>query len=934
MDKIITYSFCDNFIEKLADQIYAEFKVKGNDYSRLAIIFGGKRPSLFLKRALAKRVKTNFYPPTFFTIDRFVTHIIQQHEHYLPTKEFDSAYLIYNLVKDNVPKLLHKRKTFAEFLPWAMEILGFIDQIDLENISDQPLNNIEEIAKIGFSIPDEINQLLKQIVLVRNLYHDYLKENKIYSRGYEYLRASQLIQQTNFDKFEKIIFCNFFYFHRTEEIIVESLLKDDKSTYIFQGDQRKWPILDRLAKKHHWEIKEGEKVDTPQFDLKLYSAFDVHSEIGTVRKILEGSASHENTVVVLPNPDHIVPLISEISHQIKDFNISMGYPLKRSSLYNLLELIFEAQLSRKGEQYYTRDYLRVLLHPFVRSLQLNQSSTSMRTIIHKIEDILTGKERSAISGSLFLNLKKIEQLDELYILISEAFAAENVDISKEIVRENLEYVHKILFSQWENADNFSNFADVGEVFLNAIIEKSFLKNFPLNLNIAHKIYQLLEEFKRSVFKDEHFPKEEIFKVFTRKISSEIVAFIGSPLKGLQFLGLFETRSLNFENVIVLDVNEGTLPKLNIYEPLIPRDVMINLGLNRVELDEEIQRYQFMRLISSAKNVHLIYQQNREKEKSRFVEELIWEKQKQNQKMTGIDIYKPTYQVQSKPPLIEIKKTPEIIDVLRKHSFSASSINMYLRNPVDFYYQYVLGLRQQEDLLDEPEAREIGTFIHDILEEGFKSFLKKKPYLDEAFITKFNQHFDLRFDQVFKKSMKSDSFLLRSVVRERLSRFLTNERTSKERQVEEILYLETRFENVIPLSCGNIHFNYIIDRIDRMQDGTIMIIDYKTGSENTMPKNIDQIGSMDLSRENIFRHIPSFQIPLYFHFLLNEYKGVPINAALYNLRTLKIDPFIDQKTIHSYEQIDQIFMNALDFIVSEILDINVSFKNSQESVQAF
>ncbi|MGE0268977.1 MAG: PD-(D/E)XK nuclease family protein [Candidatus Omnitrophota bacterium] len=934
MDKITTYSFCENFIEKLADQVYRDYYAGEQGFSRLAVVFGGKRPALFLKKALARRIKTNFYPPSFFTIDQLISRIISQHEHYLPTIELDSCYFIYGLVRKEMSHLMKNRETFSEFLPWAMELLSFIDQIDLENISDRSLTNIEEIAKIGFAIPDEINRLLEQIVLLRKHYHAHLIENKIYSRGYQYLRAAQLIDQTGFEEYDKILFCNFFYFNRSEEIIIESLFNRGKVRFFFQGDQRRWPILDRLAKKHSWEIKEGDQVDLPQFNLKLYAAFDVHSQIGTVRKILGQYNNLENTVVVLPNPHHIVPLISEISQQIKDFNISMGYPLRRSSLYNLFELVFQAQLSRKENQYYARDYLRVLLHPFVKNLQLSRDPSLTRIMVHKIEEIFTGKEPATVSGSLFFDLDEVERLDSFYQLVANSYQSEKGAVSRESIKEDLRFMHQLLFSGWENIHSFSSFAEGAKCFLEEFVNKSFLKNYPLNINIAHKIFQILDEFKLAAFKDENFPKEELFKVFDNKVSSEIVAFIGSPLKGLQLLGLFETRSLNFEHVIVLDVNEGVLPKLSIYEPLIPRDVMISLGLNRVELDEEIQRYQFMRLISSAKEVHLVYQQNKEKEKSRFVEELIWETQKKNKTLTGIEILKPTYNVQSKPQLLEIKKTPEIVEVLKSHSYSASSINTYLRNPIEFYYQYVLGLREQEDHLDEPEARHIGTFIHEFLEEIFKPFLKTKPILDDSFISHFNKQFEIKFDEIFKKSMKSDSFLLRSVVRERLKRFILNEQMSGDRQVKEILYLENRFENVISLSCGDIRFNYVIDRIDCMNDGTIMLLDYKTGTESAMPKDIAQIETMELNRENIFKSIPSFQIPLYFNFLQNEFKGRPVNAGLYYLRTLKIDKFIDQKTTHSHEQINRVFLKVLDFVISEILNIDISFKESQQTAKAF
>jgi len=929
MDKINTYSFCENFIERLADQIYRDCLKNENDLSHLAIVFGGKRPALFLKRALAKRIKTNFYPPHFFTIDQLVTHIIQQHEHFLPTVDLDSSYLIYSIVKTKTPHLLKNRKSFAEFLPWASELLSFIDQIDLENVSDKSLTNIEEIAKIGFPIPEEINQLLEQIVLLRNVYHEYLKKHKLYSRGFQYRRASQLIEKTDFTNFDKMIFCNFFYFNRSEEIIIESLYKRDKAWFIFQGDQRKWPILDRLAQNHAWEIKEGKQVDQPNFELKLYAGFDVHSQVGTVRKILEQNNDLENTVIVLPNPDNIVPLLSEISHEVKDFNISMGYPLKRSSLYSLFGLIFQAQASRRDNQYYARDYLQVLSHPFVKNLKLSHDPSLTRIIIHKIEEILTGKEVSSISGSLFFNLEDIEQLDELYGFVSEMYRIEDQNTSKDVIANDLRYMHQILFSGWERIDSFSDFTEIAEHFLNEFVNKSFLRNYPLNLNIAHKIFQILDEFNTAAFREEYFPKDEIFKVFERKISTEIVAFIGSPLKGLQLLGLFETRSLNFDHVIILDVNEGVLPRLKIYEPLIPRDVMISLGLNRVELDEEIQRYQFMRLISAAKKVHLVYQENKEKEKSRFVEELIWEEQKQKKKLNCVEIISPTFNARSQPELREVNKTPEMIEVLRKHSFSASSILTYLRNPIEFYYQYVLGLREKEDLLDEPEARHVGTFIHQILEDIFKPFLKTRPNIDASFITQFKKQFEVQFDGIFKKSMKSDSFLLRSVIWERLHRFILNEQSSAARQVDEILYLEHRFEDVIALSCGNIRFNYVIDRVDRMKDGTIMIIDYKTGTENLMPKHISQIEDMELNRESILENIKSFQIPLYFHYLHKEFKGQSINAALYNLRTLAVDKFINEKTVHTYEEIDQIFLKALDFVLCEILDINKKFSENNQ-----
>ncbi len=924
MDKVITFSFCESFIERLADYIQDEYIETGADLSRIGVVFGGKRPGLFLKRELARRVGGHFFPPEFITIDQMMTRIVQRREKFAVTGDLDSCYLIYQLVQRHARHLLKGRPTFAQFLPWSRELLRFIDQVDLEDISDKQLTNVENIARIGFAVPQDINDLLEHIVRLRREYHAQLHQQQVYSRGYQYRRAAELIKEVQLDEFDQLLFCNFFYFNRSEERVMEELFRRDQVTFFFQGDQRRWPILNRLAKRHDWSILEGENVDQPQFNLKLYAGFDTHSQIATVRHLLTDIDDLDKTVIVLPNPDNIVPLLSAITDRVKKFNISMGYPLKRSSLYTLFELIFQAQLSRKDEAYYARDYLKVLLHPFTKNLMLSGTSHRTRSIIYKIEDVLKGKERTSLSGSIFFNLSEVEDLDELYELIRPMLDAEDDQASLKELKADLRYLHQNFFECWEGIQNFDDFARVLKEFLNELVERSFMKNYPLNLNIAHKIFEIQEEFSRSTFSQEDFPKAEIFKVFDRKVASEIVAFIGSPLSGLQLLGLFETRSLNFDNVIILDTNEGVLPNLDIYEPLIPRDVMISLGLNRIELDEEIQRYQFMRLISSAKNVHLVYQQNKEHEKSRFIEELVWDHQKQSGTLEGVKVAQSRFNSRVQPEVKEVKKTPEMIEMLKKHKYSASSINCYLRNPIDFYYQYVLGLREQEDLLDEPEAREVGTFIHHFLDELFKPFVGHQPVINAQLLKKASTLFEEMFDTTFARSMKSDSFLLKSVLHERVRRFLDNEARSADRRVQQVMYLEHRFEDTIPLSAGDIRFSYIVDRIDRMQDGSLMIVDYKTGSLNPIPKKFEHIEQMDLNRANILEYVKSFQIPLYFYYMTKKFSGEPVNAGIYNLRTLKVEKFVDARMAQDYDRINQIFLRALDFVVDEILNPDVNF----------
>ncbi|HLF17918.1 MAG TPA: PD-(D/E)XK nuclease family protein [Candidatus Omnitrophota bacterium] len=928
-NKILSVSFCESYIDKLVEHIETNYIKTGKDLSRLAIVFGGKRPALFIKQALAKRLKKSFYPPTFFTIDEFITGIVKKHEPFKPPQDLDACYLLYKITQEKAPQLLKKRQTFAQFLPWTREIMAFIEQLDLEDVAEKKLLNMQQNARIGYDVPKDINDLLQAIVKIRSAYHEELKKLNIYSRGFQYLRASQIVKDVSFEEFDQVLFCNFFYFHAAEEAVVKNLYDRGLATLIFQGDERKWPVLERISRHFECDILEGEKVDKPNFDLKLYSGFDVHAQVGHVREILKTIPQSDKTVVVLPQADHLIPLLTEIAVLQKDFNVSMGYPLKRSSLYTLFEFIFKAQLSKKDGRYYSKDYLKVMRHPFVKNLKFGKNSTVTRILVHKIEEILTGKEQTAISGSLFIDLEDIESLDDLYMMSVEVCERMGLKSGRKELEEILESIHEYFFREWEGVNTFSRFAKVLGDCLELLTHRSFMENYPLNLNIADKMFALRDEFEASGFSKERFELEEIFHIFEGKIGRELVSFLGSPLKGLQILGLFETRSLNFENVIVLDTNEGALPNLNLYEPLIPREVMISLNLDRLELEEEIQRYQFMRLISSAKNVHLVYQESKEKEKSRFIEELIWDEQKAKQKL---DVFTPlggNFTVNLSAPVKRIKKTTAIVKFLKQHTFSASSINRYLQNPMEFYYSYVLGLKETEDLLDEPDGRQVGSFIHELLEESYKPYINRKPVVDKKFRVRVENIFEKNFANTFERSMKTDSFLLKSVLIERLKRFLDNEQENSERGVAKLLFLESRCLDTIPLSCGNIKFQYIVDRIDEMKDGTIMITDYKTGAIDQMPRPLQTIEQMELSREHILENIRSFQVPLYYQYIAKQYKGKRVNAALYNLRTLDVKRFVDESMMNESERINEAFLRALDHVVSEILDPEVDFVEESE-----
>lgn len=928
MNKIITYSFCDSFLDRFVDDLDRDYIKQGKDLSRIAIIFGGHRPSLFVKRALAQRIGKAFYPPRFFSIDEFMGYITAKHEAFDAAKELDQCYLMYQLVKEHCAQLLHKRETFAQFLPWVREILLFIEQLDLECVENERLHAVEQNAQIGYDVPSDINDILAEITVLRKAYHEHEIRTGIYTRGFQYRRASQIIEKVSFEEFDEILFANFFYFNQAEEKVVTALYERHQARLFFQGDQRRWPVFKRIARTLHAEITEGETVDQPKFHLKLYRGFDMHSQVCQLREILKTIDDLDKTVVVLPDPDSIIPLLSEVAPVIKDFNISMGYPLKRSSLASLIEQVFKAQNSIDARGYYVHDYLKILKHPLIKNLMLADKVQVTRVLIHKLEEVLIGKVNGSISGCLFLQFDEILECDEIFLQTKETLGSMGIDVHQDELLSILKEIHRYCFRDWEIVKTFHGFANTMNSFLNLLVAKSPLTNYPLNIRITEKIYDIADEFCAASFSGEQFPREDIFHIFLLKMEREIVAFVGTPLKGLQILGLFETRSLNFDHVIMMDINEGVLPRLNIYEALVPRDVKISLNIDRLEQEEEIQRYGFMRLISSAKNVHLLYQENRERERSRFIEELVWQQEKEAKEVDVIPIIESTFCVKTIPRKQEVRKTPEMIEFLKNHCYSASSINTYLRDPMEFYYRYVLGLREQDDLLDEPENKQVGIFLHEVLEDALKGFSGKKPIIDKTFIKYVFGLMDAKFADMFGKSKRSDMFFLKRVIEERMKRFWQMESDRCQRMVKKIIGVEKSFNDVLPLDIGDVKFVYKVDRIDELTDGTILLLDYKTGSADVMPARLIDVERFCSNREEIAETVKSFQLPLYFHCLRKEFPNRQVNAAFYYLRNCQIKEFLGKRTGSDLNKIDEVFLGALNVVMTEIWDPDVPFVESE------
>ena len=924
MNKVINLSLGDDIIGETADFICKNFALKHNNLARVMCVFGGKRPALFLRRAIGKNLGCGFVPPKIFSMDNFVDHLSGNKDN--PFLNLDAAYFIYNYAKEHAAKIISNHKNFAEFLPWAGEIISFIEQLDLECVHDSQLLNVQASAQIGYEVPAGVNAMLRVIVDLRRAFHDHFKKERMPSRGMRYFFAAQEFNVEKLEDFDAIIFCGFYYLHQSEQKIIKQVCDQNKAVLIFQGFAGAWSVIGESMKALGQSYESCEN-DNRLPEFSLHEAFDIHSQVCAARQVLQANKNNNNTVVVLPRVEMLIPFLSQNAGLMGDFNVSLGYPVKRSAFFHLFELLFKAQEGRRGDLYYTHDYLNLLRHPLVKNLALCGEAATTRILVHRLEKLLSGEEKSSLGGRLFIDCASIEAEEAIYGPVKETLSTMDIEVSLDDLRWLIKELHFSFFKNWQEAKNFGQFGAIFGQILNLLIDKSAAWKFPFNVKVARKLYEIKDEFASLSFSGEEFSPLQIWEILRRVLSDALVSFSGSPLRGAQILGLLETRTLCFDNVIVMDLNEGVMPRLKLHEPLIPREVMLLLGLNRLEKEEEIQRYHFMRLIAGAKNVNFIYESSPSKEKSRFIEELLWRQQKETKSLEMLMPQKINF-----PLKIELKnytavKTPAMVEFLKNCVYSASRVNSYLNCPLEFYYRYVLGLNEREDMLDDVEARHIGTFIHELLEDTLAGFINKKPVIDKNFRTLFFKKLEEKFSAELMQRMRSESFLLKKIIITRMEKFLEIE---NKRSIKRIVALETERWGKLKMCGAEFSFVYKADRIDEMESGEIIVIDYKTGGAGVVPKKLKELRNLKMTREEMVRSIRSFQLPLYYAFTKENYPNTIMNAEVYNLRTLERVPFISQGDLSEADEVLKICLQALECLFAEILNPEVPFTQTSDT----
>ncbi len=944
--KIQSIPFGEDLIEEMQRFILRD----GFPLDETTVVFGGKRPSLYLKRRLAAERQGAFYSPVFYSMAEFIDSIARaKHHDFTDLSDNDAIWVLYNTIQslpvfDDHP---FRRKGFGEFFHWGRYILNFIDQLDAENVPDDRLRSLEENAEIGYDVPESVNGLLLRLSILRQRFRQTLKERKYFTKGYKYLCALAAVKSASetfsaADAFlgesRRVYFAGLFALTGVEKEIIKNFLLEGKGELIVEGNTQEWPILRAMIADLGAECEMIDCRASKPDRISIHSGFDVHSEVVKVYEILKNRVPGK-TAIVLPTSEPLFPLLTFAVDRVDEkYNISLGYPFPRTSVFDLVAVILEIQINRRrGRLYPAKNYLEIILHPFIKNLSIGDD---LRALLLNIERSLTGEAFvSALANKPFVTLEEIERECEMVNGELGTGNAERGANAECEALQSLREVHRIFFKNFETVKNLYEIAERLEEALTFLFDYSPVRSYVLSGEIFKQLFESLEDLKETQFSRERFHENRErnrnalcdFVLFYLK--SITLPFETKPVEPLEILGVLETRNIHFDSVIVLDVNEGVLPQPKKIDPLVPVGTYAQLGIPSPEYNEEIFRYHFYRLVASAKDVHLLYIDSPDKQRSRYVEQIIWDEEKSRKALNVLPVDKSAYKINLKPRevLPEIEKTSGVLRLLKTKTYSATAIDDYVRCPVLFYYGHVLNFEEKKVLSEDIDVMDRGNIIHRILFETFEGFRGREiaAHIYDEVLARMNDAIDRNFrDRV----VTGDFYLFREIARYKLQMYL---RRSVRGSVTPfaIRYLEEPAKAAIHVGASQIDIKGRIDRIDFIPGtGEYTIIDYKTGGSKQYPDRALQ--GIDVhSIESIHSAITSFQLPLYI-FLFHKTFSVPIpslNAKLVLLRNNEEEFLFRSKTAEEREEVTAGYMEAMKTVLRDILDESKPFKSFDQGL---
>ena len=881
------------------------------DYSQSAVIFPGKRPAHFLRRELARSAGTGLIPPKIFSIDEFVD-LLCAGENLKKMETVDAVAVLYEIHREGSARMgSFHFETLERFYPLGARIFRDLEELLIEGIDPDRIARVDGLVEEGIPKLSESN-LVSLSGYYRSFYRktralDFRTRSESYRLGLHRLKTGGSLD------FEKIIVAGFYALTRSEiEIFKE--LSDRAARFVFQEGPGLAGHLLRLGIAI-------ETVSTARDEpaVFFYSSPDPHGEVFALsealdNKLRKGSWKEEKGVVLVPSADILFPLLRQgIPHwKEESYNVSLGYPLVRTPLFGFFNLLAILVQSTEETKVSLSDYINCFLHPYAKNIYYKGSSETTRILFQTLEEELLIKRSHAN-----LTLSEIEEKSDVFAEVLIKTGADRGALTVEALKNHLRYIHDSVLRPFLNLEDLSDFAKKGIFLLDFITIHSPAGLHPDYFPYLASFRDSLESLSRSRLGSYAFQKAGSYFNFLKQMIAGIhTPFPGTPLKGMQILGGLETRNLTFETVFILDANEGIIPNSPAERSLIPFRVREELSLPTEHDRESIAAYYFDTLIAGAKEVHFFYVEDQIKERSRYVEKLIWQREKKESRInSGYHIQKVQYRLDltNRDPS-PIPKRPAELAFLKECRYSATSLDSYLKCPIRYYYSSVLKLKPVESRVEPVGRDELGTFVHRILTDYFSA--KRNKILDEKDLDDrdLEKLVDRHLEQKYGVDPAGPHFLMGRQIKRHLRDFLKCYSLPLVRQKRvEVLTCEEK----IDIRFRSYNLTGRIDQVEKRNE-ELLILDYKTGSN---PERYEiKSDRLDSGNRNEWGNlIGSLQLPFYLLLYLEKYRTETraVNAAYLFLGRSRLGPDIERPLF--VKGTDREAFNLYRKIIATLLD---------------
>lgn len=889
------------FIEKVAEELIRD----DTDFSKTVVVLPGNRPKLFFKKAFQRRIKNRILP-RFISIDEFITEIsglrpVSQ------IKLWFSAYESYRKITD-------EPNEFDVFLNWIQTLLKDFDDINSALINPHEifdyLVSAERIKKWGQeNLETGSSQMMGKHLffwkmakgLFFELNKDLLNENSGY-RGLIYRQAANKLPDYIMQASEEFVFVGLNALSNAERKIVFELQNSgkarcywDSDRYYLEGTEQEAGVFLRQykasAKEWNWEFdvfSKEKSVRVTGVGKRVGQAKYLH---GLLSEIPENEISE--TAVVLADETLLPAVLSSIPEQVSRVNITMGFPLNKSSMAYFFRSVFELQMNceklGKGSAYYFKNVIQVLNNTIFK-----ETHDRSRKLSHQIR----------VGNMIFTKPEFLQnQLEQsIYAALFEV-----PDSPKSFVKN----IGKWIGEQMRNPE-----------IKTSEIDREYLYRF------GELFAQLESELARYFQFVQDFQSLNLF--YNRLLQTESLSFVGEPLEGLQILGLLETRLLDFKNVIITSVNDGILPPGRLENSFIPYDIRREMGMNTYNENDAVYAYHFYRLLQRAEKINLLYNMEADGldsgEKSRFIHQLEIESPHQvRSEIASAEFVFPEQK------LIEIPKTKSVVETLSDWAgkgISPSSLSSYIRNPVLFYEQKILGVKEFEEAEEIVGARVMGNIIHNTLEELYQPVLGKVLAREDfdGLFEKLGSVFENHFQKEYKNIdfQRGKNYLIYQIAHSFVENVLKNDKDLATKSELVIHQLEQELSADFELNeHQKVKLNGKIDRIDSV-NGIKRIIDYKTGGVKD-----DKLKLTSDKLEKVFSETDfdkAFQLLIYAHLFFANYENQSVQFGIYPLKFPKKGVLILNFDGNSEltDEILNLTRSNLRSLIEEILDPEIPF----------